>query len=108
MDAGIVIAMIAQLILTAIDLTELRGGLEVAEMQTLLINVALLVFLFRNFCEGCQKKGQAQVNKSAVAVSGKAESKQASAPKTDAAAVSGKPQVEDLVKSAKSNKRGKA
>ena len=51
MDAGITIAIIAQLLLTAVGMTALRGGLDVAELQTLLINVALIVFLLRNIAD---------------------------------------------------------
>ena len=51
MDAGITIAIIAQLLLTAVGMTSLRGGLNVAELQTLLINVALIVFLLRNIAD---------------------------------------------------------
>lgn len=106
MDSGVTVAFIAQLILTALDLTDLRGGLDVAEAQTLLINVALLVFLFRNCCESCQKKEEVK----AKANDGKTENKPVSAPKADASPLPAstsapkKPQVDEVVKSTKSNK----
>lgn len=48
MDAGVTIAIIAQTLITAIGLTQFKGGWDVAELQSLLINLALLVFLLRN------------------------------------------------------------
>lgn len=48
MDAGITLAILAQLLVTALHLSGLKAGLDVAELQTLLINLALLVFLLRN------------------------------------------------------------
>lgn len=109
MDSGVTVGIIAQLILTALDLTDLRGGLDVAEAQTLLVNVALLVFLYRNCCESCQKKEKvkAKVN------DGKTENKSVSVPKADpspltaSAPGSKKPQVDEVVKSTRPNNRGK-
>ena len=51
LDAGITVAIIVQLFLTSLDLTSLRGGLEVAELQSLLINLAIIVFLLRNIAD---------------------------------------------------------
>ena len=109
MDSGVTVAIIAQLILTALDLTDLRGGLDVAEAQTLLVNVALLVFLFRNCCESCKKK----VEVKAKANDGKVENKPVNVPKADASPLLAsahapkKQDVDELSKSTKSNKKGK-
>lgn len=51
MDAGVTIAIIAQLLVTAIDLTHLKGGLDASDFQSILINFALLVFLLRNIAD---------------------------------------------------------
>lgn len=109
MDSGVTVGIIAQLILTALDLTDLRGGLDVAEAQTLLINVALLVFLLRNCCESCQKKEEVK----GKANDEKAENKPVSVPKAEvslpsaSASAPKKPQVDEVVKSTKTNHRGK-
>lgn len=62
MDAGITIAIIAQLLLTAVGMTALRGGLDVSELQTLLINVALIVFLLRNIADFRSTTGNKEKN----------------------------------------------
>lgn len=109
MDSGVTVGIIAQLIITALDLTDLRGGLDVAEAQTLLINVALLVFLYRNCCERCHKKEEVK----ARASDGKTEKNPVIVPKANAsplvASVSApkKPQVDEVVKSTRPNNRGK-
>lgn len=55
MDAGVTFAIIAQVILTALDASQLRGDIEIAQYQSVLINLALLVFLFRNAAHFRQK-----------------------------------------------------
>ena len=113
MDAGITVGIIAQLLVTALDLTALKGGLEVAELHTTLINLALLVFLFRNISD-FRQSGTAAV-KQAVEVkassSVKAEEKAASSVKVEggsAPAEGSKLKSDDHSKSAKPQKKGKA
>jgi hypothetical protein len=51
LDSGIAIAILAQIILIAINLINLRGSFEIVELQTVLISFALLVFLIRNLTD---------------------------------------------------------
>jgi hypothetical protein len=110
MDAGITIAIIAQLLVTALDLTALKGGWEVAELHTALINLALLVFLFRNISD-FRQSGAAEV-KPAVEVRAsspvKAGEKVASSVKVEGGAEGSKLKADDHSKSAKPQKKGKA
>jgi hypothetical protein len=51
LDSGIAIAILAQIVLIALNLITLRGSLEIVELQTLLISFALLIFLIRNLTD---------------------------------------------------------